>query len=238
MPSAVALRHVPFEGLGSLHQLLNEHGYDITYLDAGIDTPDSGLLKHADLLIVMGGPISANDEHDYPFLAAERGAIEMRLQTMRPTLGICLGAQIIARAAGARIGAATQKEIGWSTLELTAAGHKSCLRHLQDTDVLHWHGETFTLPTTGEHLAASTACTNQAFGIGSHTLALQFHIEVTAESLEGWYIGHSLELAQASIDVTELRLLGQHKSRILQPAAHACMNEWLDGLNMTRGNRK
>lgn len=230
MRKAFAIRHVPFEDLGTLAQSLNHHGYDYTYIDAGREQLPVTDLEAANLLIVMGGPISANDENIHPFLTELRQIIANRMEHRMPTLGICLGAQIIARACGAAVYANARQEIGWSPLELTPAGMQSCLRHLQDIPVLHWHGETFAIPETAEHLAQTTICKNQAFQIDRHTLGLQFHPEVTANGLESWYIGHTLELSQAGIDINSLRRMSQDHVPSLAAAADACFSDWLQQL--------
>lgn len=228
MRKAYAIRHVAFEDLGSLRGILEQHNYDIGYIDAGRDRLPVDMLTSADVLIVLGGPISANDETHYPFLAEERRIIAQRIEQQSPTLGLCLGAQLIARALQAEVRTNGAAEIGWSELELTEAGNSSCLQHLQGVKVLHWHGETFTLPTGAQHLASTTITVNQAFQLGHHTLALQFHPEVTAAGLEGWYIGHNHELDHREIDINALRQQSHEYAALLQPAAHACFNHWLE----------
>ncbi|MCS3904231.1 GMP synthase (glutamine-hydrolyzing) [Methylohalomonas lacus] len=227
MREAIAIRHVAFEDLGSLAQYLPALGYDIRYIDAGREPLSLEHLTNTDLLIVLGGPISANDEALYPFLAEERQAIEQRIEQKKPTLGLCLGAQLIARALGARVYPAAAPEIGWAPVELTAAGRNSCLRHLDGLPVIHWHGETFELPPTAVHLARSASCEHQAFQLEQHTLALQFHPEVDAAELESWYIGHTLELTQAGIDINLLRQQGRERAPALAAAAHDCLSDWL-----------
>jgi GMP synthase (glutamine-hydrolysing) len=174
---AIVIRHVYFEGLGSFESVLEDHDVVIRYVEAGIDHITSIDPETADLLIVLGGPIGACEDDNYPFLKHELGLLRQRLAAGRPTLGICLGAQMIARALGARVYPAPRKEIGWSRLILTDAGRKSPLRHLE-TPVLHWHGDTFDLPEGATALASTETCVNQAFSIGSNLLALQFHPEV------------------------------------------------------------
>lgn len=227
MREAIAIRHVAFEDLGTLAQSLQALGYGIGYVDAGREALSVERLANADLLIVLGGPISANDETLYPFLVDERRAIEQRIEQGKPTLGLCLGAQLIARALGARVYPAGAPEIGWSTIELTQAGHDSCLRHLDGLPVIHWHGETFDLPPGAVHLARTASCEHQAFQLDGHTLALQFHPEVDAAGLESWYIGHTLELSQAGIDINLLRQQSRERVPALAAAAHECLKEWL-----------
>ena len=130
MKTVVALRHVAFEDLGTLDPLLRQQGASVRYLEAGCDALDQLEALGPDLLIVLGGPIGANDEALYPFLRQELALLERRLAAGRPTLGICLGAQLMARALGARVYPAAGKEIGWSPLALTEAGRRSPLRFL------------------------------------------------------------------------------------------------------------
>lgn len=230
MREALVIRHVAFEDLGVLAEILLRFEYRMEYLEAGRQQIQNDRLQNTDLLVVLGGPISANDDRDYPFQHELRQALTGRIESRRPTLGICLGAQIIARTLGSAVYAGKAKEIGWSTLELTTAGHRSCLRHLDDVPVLHWHGETFDLPADAEHLASTEICMNQAFSIGQHLLGLQFHPEVTADGLESWYIGHTLELSESGIDITQLRHDSQQYAPSLRTAADAMFTEWLEGL--------
>lgn len=204
--SALILQHVSFEGPGVLADVLARQGYTSTLHDAStapIDTLDP---LGPDLLIVLGGPIGVYDDHIYPFLRSELKLIEKRLTAKRPILGICLGAQLIAHALGKRVYAGPQKEIGWSPLELTDAGKRSLLKSLTpDVPVLHWHGDTFDLPDEAVLLASTAVTRNQAFSIGRHVLALQFHVECDGSDIKRWLVGHACELAAAKIDILKLR---------------------------------
>ncbi|WP_242480705.1 glutamine amidotransferase-related protein [Rhodovibrio sodomensis] len=160
--TALALRHVAFEDLGLLAPLLAERGIAARTLDAGVDDLAAVDPLGNDMLVVLGGPIGATDDAAYPWLADELRLIERRLAAGRPTLGICLGAQLIARALGAACYPAPAKEIGWAPVELTEAGQASCLAPLgEGTSVLHWHGDTFDLPSGVTHLAATEICQNR-----------------------------------------------------------------------------
>ena len=231
MHDALVVRHVAFEDLGLLADILKRFDYQIRYLEAGRDAFTQETLATADLLVVLGGPISANDETNYPFLTIERQAIADRIAADRPTLGLCLGAQIIARASNAGVYPGPAKEIGWSSITLPTQGNDSCLRYLMDQPVLHWHGEVCELPPAAEHLASTEVCNNQAFRIGNQILALQFHPEVTADGLESWYIGHNLELETAGIDVPRLRRQSHEYAPPLATAAAGLFTEWLDNLS-------
>ena len=146
---------------------------------------------------MLGGPIGVYETHAYPFLAAEIAVLEDRLAQDRPTLGICLGCQLMARALGAQVFPGGVKEIGWGSVAFTEAGAASPLAPLAENaaQVLHWHGDTFDLPQSAVRLASNSAYENQAFAFGDASLALQFHVEPDPGTLEYWYVGHAAELS-------------------------------------------
>jgi GMP synthase (glutamine-hydrolysing) len=227
MKRAIAIRHVHFEDLGTFAQVLAEHDFAVRYVDAGIE--DINLIdpSEADLLIVLGGPIGACEDNLYPFLKDELELLDRRVKSGRPTLGICLGAQLIARTLGARVYPMARKEIGWSQLRLTKSGEQSALRDLRGP-VLHWHGDTFDLPRGGSLLASSEACENQAFSFTQNILALQFHLEATGEGFERWLIGHACELAAApGVSIASLRQDTLRYGQVLQVEGRRCLNDWL-----------
>jgi len=233
--TALIIRHVHFEDIGTFGPPLERVGYALRYTTVG--DPDflhSDPLE-PDLLVILGGPIGVYEDAAYPFLVAERDFIAQRLAAMRPTLGICLGAQLIAAALGARVFPAGVKEIGFATLDLTDAGRAGPLRHLADVPVLHWHGDTYTLPEGATNLASTALVTQQAYSIGGTVLGLQFHPEAdTGPGFERWLVGHAAELAGASIDIVALQHAArQHGGRLGQAAA-ALAEEWLSGLEITR----
>lgn len=232
MPKTVAIRHVPFEDLDSFAEILEGRGFSISYREAPVDDLTTIEIEAADLLIVLGGPIGVYEDDVYPFLADEIRLVEERLARGRPVLGICLGAQIMARALGAPVYATGAKEIGWAPLALSQAGQASCLRPLgPQISVLHWHGDTFDLPAGARHLAATEVTANQAFAWASHGLALQFHLEATARGLERWYVGHATEIgATPGLSVAGLRRQAAQSSPRLLGPARACLEDWLDGL--------
>lgn len=175
------LQHVPFEGLGSIATWLEDRNAQVgwTRFHAGDTLP---VLAGIDLLIVLGGPMSVNDEADHPWLAAEKRFVAAAIAAGTPVLGICLGAQLIASALGARVYPGPQKEIGW--FPITAAeGAPGCFAFPPEATVFHWHGETFDLPPGATRLAASTVVPHQAFQFGARVIGLQFHLETTPESL-------------------------------------------------------
>ncbi|SDS89825.1 glutamine amidotransferase [Bradyrhizobium canariense] len=205
--SAIALRHVAFEDLGLLAPVMAREGWDVTFREAATDDLREGSIRDAGLLIVLGGPIGAYETDAYPFLKSELELIEHRLSRNLPVLGICLGAQLMAKALGSRVYGGPIKEIGWGKVELTGEGAASCLSPLREDGevVLHWHGDTFDLPRGAQRLASNRHYENQAFAYGRHALALQFHLEADPRLLEQWYVGHAAELAAAKIPVAELR---------------------------------
>jgi GMP synthase (glutamine-hydrolysing) len=225
MKSAVAIRHIAFEDVGVLDGLLAEAGYGLTYLEAGVD--ELATAERADLLIVLGAPIGVYEEEAYPFLTAEIDLIRRRLAAARPTLGLCLGAQLMAKALGSSVYPGRAKEIGWSVLTLDG----DALAELEGLPVLHWHGDTFDLPAGADRLASTAITPNQAFSIGSNILALQFHPEPLARNFERWLIGHTCELGNAKISPVSLRADAQLYAAGLEKAGSALFRRWLAGLD-------
>ncbi len=223
------IRHLAFEDLGSFAPILDSLGLTYEYFEAGVDEIREPI-ENADLLIVLGGPIGVYETDRYPFLNIERAALSERLSKKRPTLGICLGAQLIATALGARVYPGGIKEIGWGLLHLTDQGRASCLRVLEGVPVLHWHGDTFDLPEGAERLASNENYPNQAFALGNTILGIQCHAEVDPARIEQWLIGHCGELNQMGIEPHDLRQRTQAVSQQILPASEALLRNWLGQL--------
>jgi GMP synthase (glutamine-hydrolysing) len=233
VPTTLALRHVPFEDLGLLAPLLAERGHTVRYVDVPTADLDAVDPLSPDLLVVLGGPIGAYESDRYAFIDRETAWLAERLAAGRATLGICLGSQLMAKALGARVYASGSKEIGWAPVALTAAGAASCLRHIEDTAVLHWHGDTFDVPAGAVLLASTAVCRNQAFSYGEHALALQFHAEAAGRALESWFVGHACEIgATPSLSVAGLRAATVRHSAKLVERGSASFREWLVARNL------
>jgi GMP synthase (glutamine-hydrolysing) len=234
----LAVRHVYFEDLGSFERVLGDRGRPVRYVDVGFARVGALNPVSASLMVILGGPINACDDARYPTLTSIATLIEKRVAAGLPTLGICLGAQLIARVLGARVYAAGHQEIGWTPLTLTDAGRASPLRHVDgaSTSMLHWHGDTFDLPQGATRLASTPRCENQAFSWGGHVLGLQCHPEVRADRFEPWLIGNASELDAAGIDVNTLRAeTAQHGPR-LEAQASLMFGEWLDAVDNANTN--
>ncbi len=227
--SCLAVRHVAFEDLGLLGPLVAARGYDVRYHDAGVERFDAQTLVAPDLVIVLGGPIGVYEADVYPFIADEIAAIAARLASNKPMLGICLGAQMMAAALGARVAPGPVKEIGWAPLTLTAAGQASVLAPLGDTNpVLHWHGDNCELPAGCARLASTAHCPVQAFSRNPSQLALQFHLETEPARFETWLVGHTVELGKAGIDPREVRRQVHTLGPATRELGSKVLAAWLD----------
>ncbi len=210
------LQHVPFEGIGSVEPWLRMRSANIstTRFYEPWTLPD---VDPMDLIIAMGGPMSVNDEAELPWLVEEKQFIRTAIQQGIPVLGICLGAQLIASALGARVYAGRQREIGW--FDIDAVPHAGgAFAFPKTATVFHWHGETFDLPAAAVHLARSVACEHQAFQIGPNVIGLQFHLETTPASADAIITHCRNELVADTFVQTEDAL------RSVPTAAYECIN--------------
>ncbi len=232
MKRAVAIRHVMYEDAGTLAKVLANKQIELHYVDAG--TADLSQLDNndIDLLIILGGPISANHETTYPCIRQELTLIRERLDSDKPMLGICLGAQLIAKALGAAVKSGHAYEFGWFPLEATVENSIVAPFTESNTPMFHWHYETFELPEGAALLASSPLYENQIFSWAQNTLALQCHPEVQADTLENWFIGNAFEISHAKLDINALRQESRQKAPALEKATTRFFSEWLDGVGL------
>lgn len=224
--TAIAFRHLAFEDLGCFGSVLEEFGFAIRYFEAGVDRFEE-IETEPDLCVVLGGPIGAYDFEPYPFLIDETAFLRRRLLAGGAVVGICLGAQVMAQALGARVYPGSGKEIGFAPIHLTEAGERSCLASFRSTPLLHWHGDTFDLPEDAVLLASTDPYRNQAFTWRDKAIAFQFHPEAGDERFERWLIGHTLELSIARKDVPALRAEYLALAPELRRCSSACIRRWL-----------
>lgn len=231
----IALYHVRFEDLGSFAAPLAAAGYQVAYRHAGAQPLSDDEWLHTDLVVVLGGPVGVGDVDAYPWLAGETAGLRRRLALDRPTLGICLGAQLMAAALGGgverRLGpdGAPAMEIGWAPLAIADAAGP--LAALAGVPVLHWHGDNIiVLPAGIEPDAATPGTPCQAFRAGRHALALQFHAEFSAAALEEWLTGHAVELARSGVDLHGLRSATRMHGARLEEAGARLLQGWLASL--------
>lgn len=183
-------QHIRGEGVGSLAAWLHAWEAEVTCtpfydIPQGQGVVSLPKLDDVDLLIIMGGAMSVNDEHLYPWLIDEKAWIRAYIEQQKPVVGLCLGAQLIANALGATVRTHIRKEIGWWPI-------RACLdtpkQHVfafpTEISALCWHGDTFDLPDGAVQLACSAACEQQAYQYGQHVLAFQFHPESTPDNLK------------------------------------------------------
>ena len=227
------LQHVPFEGLGSIAPWLEAHQAQVTltrlFEDARLPP-----VEDLDWLIVMGGPMSVNDEAIHPWLGPEKRFIAQAISRGTTVLGICLGAQLIAGVLGARVSRSPQPEIGWFPIEKIAPkrpqGPTGWLP--QRCTVFHWHGETFDLPAGALPLARSEGCENQGFTMGTRVIGLQFHLETTPESARAMIEAGRAELVPGRTIQAEKEILASEKRF---RGINGIMSALLDSLPVSRG---
>jgi GMP synthase-like glutamine amidotransferase len=221
-------QHVAFEDLGCIKEWCAIHGHPVTYTRFYINEsmPEA---KDFDWLIVMGGPMGVYEDEKYVWLSREKEAIKMAIEQNKTVLGICLGAQLIAEVMGARVYKNPEKEIGWFDIMLTDQGKDVPLTNGMRpvTKVFHWHGDTFDLPQNSIPVFYSEACQNQAFLYKDKVLGLQFHFEVTEQSLKAMIENGKQELTGEGTIQTEKEILSFLNS--IEPN-HKTMFHVLDNL--------
>ncbi|HWR58362.1 MAG TPA: type 1 glutamine amidotransferase [Thermodesulfovibrionales bacterium] len=203
--SVLILKNIPSEGPGTIEDFLREKG--IHYRTVNCQNGDVRKAEDFEVLVMLGGPMSVNEEDIYPFLKTEMELARSFITEGKKVLGICLGAQVMAKALGARVYRGREPEIGWYDVELTEDGIRDPLIkklavHPRTGDfykrfkVFHWHGETFDIPSGAVRLAKSEMYSNQAFRYGDNAYAFQFHIEVTKEMIYEWLKDQPVDMDQ------------------------------------------
>lgn len=182
------IKHIDIEGPGTLGDFLmaQGHAFRVIELGAGAELPADP--KAFKAVVVLGGPMNVDEENIYPFLKPENEFIQKVLKAEVPFLGICLGSQLLAKAAGARVVKSPVKEIGWYQVQLTDEGRQDVLFNgfREDDPIYHWHGDMFQIPSNGLLLASAQGCPHQALKVGKNAYGLQFHVEVTDKSIKEW----------------------------------------------------
>ena len=188
MKKLLVCQHVPHEILGTLNPLLKSAGFRIRYVNFGRYPEAEPNLEGYHGLVVLGGPMSVNDADQFGHLTTEMKLIERAMKRNLPVLGICLGAQLVAKTLGASVYPNPEKEIGWYDVTPTeAAKLDPLLSQFRGTEkIFQWHGDTFDIPRTAVHLAFSALCANQAFRYGTNVYGLQFHLEVDERMIHRW----------------------------------------------------
>lgn len=188
MRRILVFQHVAHEILGTLNPLLKIAGFRIRYVNFGRHPDARPSLDGYHGVVALGGPMNVDDVESHPHLRTEVSLLREALDRGMPILGICLGAQLLARALGAPVGPAIQKEIGWYDLSVSEPGRSDpLLSGFGDTErIFQWHGDTFEIPAGAVHLASSDLCPNQAFRYGENAYGFQFHLEVDEPLIDRW----------------------------------------------------
>lgn len=231
MKTALIVRHVPREGAAGFLQPIEAAGYRIERID--VASPDFAAvdLCAPDLLIMMGGPMGVYEQDRHPWIAVQVAKLAQRLANDRPTLGVCLGSQMIAAALGARVYPGPHIELGFAPVTVNAAGAASPLRHVDGVPVLHWHSDTFDLPEGVELLGSTSRYAHQAFRRGRNLLALQFHAEMGEDPrFEEWLTHFWTDLDLAGQCGIALRADHDRHGPGAVAAGRAMIGEWLAGV--------
>ena len=231
MKTGLIIRHTPYEGIAGFREPIEAAGYVLDRVDVTDPGFSSLDFDAPDLLLMMGGPMGVYEREAHPWIAHELERLAERIARGLPTLGVCLGSQMIAAAMGAEVRPGPVKEIGFAPVTLNGAGAESPLRHVAGVPMLHWHGDTFDLPDDVELLASTPSYAHQAFRRGPELLALQFHAEMGEDPrFEAWIENGPAFIAEAGTSPERLR--GEHNGHgsAAVAAGKAMITEWLRGL--------
>ncbi len=230
--NTLVIKHVDLEGPGLIEELLRERNapYEIFCLEKDPHFPGLDAFTH---IVLLGGPMNVYEEDRYPFLRAEDLLIKEAIQRGKRIVGICLGAQLIAKSLGARVFKAPVKEIGWYDVALTDEGVRDGLfSSLPKTfTVFQWHEDTFDLPKGGRLLAISSTVLHQAFRYGENAYGLQFHFEVTEEMIYEWMKEYEAEFKHpqtASFSKTEILARTERKFQTYRELGTRCVKNFFE----------
>ena len=226
-----AIQHIGYEDLGSFEPVLKSRGFEVKYFCSRHIDYKGLFASDPDLVVVLGGPMSVYDDEKHPWVHAEEKFVRERIESEKPLMGICFGAQMIARALDAKVYAGVQgKEIGWSKISVNDDGMKTPLRHLDGalTSMMHWHGDTFDLPDGAVLLASSDKYKKQAYSYGDHVFCMQCHPEVTESKLKLWYASQIDQIVEVGLTVEKMKADAHAYNEKLSEQAAKFLNEWLD----------
>ena len=233
-PKILVFQHVPYEPLGTLDPLLKQAGFRIRYVNFGRDATQRPSLDGYAAVIVLGGPMNADQIDTHPNLQTEVEILREALERDMSALGICLGAQLLAKALGGRVTRNAVREIGWHDVELTADGQVDPVLSgfAQRQRVFQWHEDGIELPANAVHLAHSQASPVQAFRHGEHAYGLQFHLEASASLIERWLSVpvHEAVLAEeiGHIDPDRIRQQVPDNIEALEALSRETFSRWID----------
>jgi len=211
------LQHIEFEDIGYIHNWIEGNDCSLTYskLFNNDSLPE---LDSFDLLIIMGGPMGIYDYTEYPWLKDEKAFIQHCIKSNKSILGICLGAQLIADCLNAKVYSGTNKEIGWFEITKTIQDNNTLPLNLPETIMaFHWHGDTFEIPEGASQLYKSDACENQAFIYNDKVMALQFHLEITNETIKKLVHNCSAELSESSPYIQDKNTILNTEEKLTEP---------------------
>ena len=233
-PKILVFQHVPYEPLGTLDPLLRDAGFRIRYVNFGREPKSRPRLDRYEALIVLGGPMNSDQIDTYPNLITEVEVIREAVDRDMSVLGICLGAQLLAKALGGAVSRNAVREIGWHDVELTDAGISDPVlsTFARRQEVFQWHEDGITLPPGAVHLAASDASPVQAFRYGEHAYGFQFHLEASRPLIERWLTvsDHEAVLAEESerVDIAAIRDRIDSSVSSLEALSRATFSRWID----------